>query len=231
MTFPRRPSRLPRAAAALCMFQPRPFAIMRPRSWLVAIAVLLLAPGAGAQAAPAQEAVLNPGDALRINVWRKPELSGDFLVSSTGGLVHPLYRQVVVTGVPLPVVEERLRTFLSRFESNPELSVLPLLRVAIGGEVRQPDLYTLTPELTIAQAIASAGGVTDRARSDQVRLIRRGAEHTLDLTRPDSGFAASMIQAGDQIMVPRRVSVFRDYVAPAGGLLSVVVSLIGILTR
>lgn len=192
---------------------------------------MLVVPGASAQTAPGQDPVLNPGDALRINVWRKPELSGDFLVSSTGGLVHPLYRQVVVTGVPLTVVEERLRSFLSRFESNPELSVLPLLKVAIGGEVRRPDLFTLTPELTVAQAVAAAGGVTERARSQEVRLIRRGEEHRVNLTRPDSGYAAQPIQAGDQILVPRRVSIFRDYIAPAGGLIGAAVSLIGILTR
>jgi protein involved in polysaccharide export with SLBB domain len=129
------------------------------------------------------------------------------------------------------VVEDRLRVFLRQFESNPELSVQPLLRVAIGGEVRRPDLFTLTPELTVAQAVAAAGGVTDRAMSGQGRLLRRGREYTLDLARPDTGYASQPIQAGDQILIPRRVSLFRDYIAPAGGLIGAVVSLIGILTR
>jgi protein involved in polysaccharide export with SLBB domain len=196
---------------------------------LLALAIVL--PGAAEAQTPSSDPVLNPGDAVRITVWRKPELSGDFTVSSAGTLVHPLYRQVVVTGVPLTTVEERLRAFLRQFESNPELSVQPLLRVAIGGEVRRPDLFTLTPELTVAQAVAAAGGPTERGRIDGVRLIRLGREYRVDLARPDTGYAGRQIQAGDQILVPRRVSVFRDYIAPAGGLISAVVSLIGILTR
>lgn len=198
---------------------------------LLLLTLAILLPGAAKAQAAGQEPVLNPGDAVRITVWRKPELSGDFTVSSAGTPVHPLYRQVVVTGVPLSVVEDRLRTFLRQFESNPELSVQPLLRVAIGGEVRRPDLFTLTPELTVAQAVAAAGGITERGRIGQVRLIRRGEEFRVDLARPDTGYASRPIQAGDQILVPRRVSVFRDYVAPAGGLISAAVSLIGILTR
>jgi polysaccharide export outer membrane protein len=203
---------------------------MRFRRWLVLVAALLAAPAA-AQQLPNTDPVLNPGDAVRINVWRKPELSGDFTVGSNGAPVHPLYRQVVVTGVPLATVEERLRAFLRQFEQNPELSVQPLLRVAIGGEVRRPDLFTLTPEITVAQAVAAAGGPTERAQTSQGRLLRRGQEYQLDLTRPDVGVAAQPIQAGDQILIPRRVSVFRDYIAPAGGLIGAVVSLIGILTR
>lgn len=204
---------------------------MRLRWPLVALALLSLLPcGVSGQSTPS-DPVLNQGDALRITVWRKPELSGDFLVSTNGALVHPLYRHVQVTGVPLSTVQERLREFLSRFENNPEFSVQPLHRVAIGGEVRRPELYTLTPEVTVAQAVATAGGATERGRITDVRLMRGGTEYVVDLTRPDSGFAAASIRAGDQIMVPRRVSFFRDYLAPAGGLLSVAVSLIGILTR
>jgi protein involved in polysaccharide export with SLBB domain len=199
---------------------------MRSR-WLALLSLLLLQ----AWPARAQQPVLNPGDAVRITVWRKPELSGDFTVGSDGALVHPLYRQVVVTGVPLATVEDRLRTFLRQFETNPELSVQPLIRVAIGGEVRRPDLFTLTPELTVAQAVAAAGGPSERALGNQGRLLRRGQEYRLDLTRPDTGYASQPIQAGDQILLPRKTSIFRDYIAPAGGLLSAAVSLIGILTR
>jgi protein involved in polysaccharide export with SLBB domain len=204
---------------------------MRFRRWLILVAALLAGAPAAAQQPATADPVLNPGDAVRINVWRKPELSGDFTVGSNGAPVHPLYRQVVVTGVPLTTVEDRLRAFLRQFEQNPELSVQPLLRVAIGGEVRRPDLFTLTPEITVAQAVAAAGGPTERARTTEGRLLRRGQEFRLDLTRPDVGVAAQPIQAGDQILIPRRVSIFRDYIAPAGGLIGAAVSLIGILTR
>src|SRR5688572_27242384 len=84
---------------------------------------------------------LNAGDVLRITVWRKPELSGDFLIAADGTVSHPLYRDVRVTGIPMAAVESRLRDFLATLEAKPQFVVEPLLRVAVSGEVRQPNMY------------------------------------------------------------------------------------------
>ncbi|HKG91040.1 MAG TPA: polysaccharide biosynthesis/export family protein [Gemmatimonadaceae bacterium] len=159
--------------------------------------------------------VLAPGDAVRITVWRKPELSGEFVVATDGSLTHPLYRVVRVGGVPLTTAEERVRVFLEQLEVNPQFVVEPLLRVAVGGEVMRPNLYTLRPETTIAMAVAMAGGNTERGRRDRVRLLRGHEEIILDLTRPEVGAAQMPIRSGDQILVDRRHAVFREYVAPA----------------
>ena len=43
---------------------------------------------------------LAPGDVLRVNVWRRPELSGDFVLASDGTLTHPLFKSVQVAGAP-----------------------------------------------------------------------------------------------------------------------------------
>lgn len=204
---------------------------MRMCSLLASLAAILACvPAARAQAAPADSApMLAPGDVVRITVWRKEELSGEFPVGPDGTVVHPLYRDVQVAGVPAAVVEERMLEYLRRLETNPRFVVQPLFRVAVGGEVRKPDLYSLAPVTTLAQAVALAGGPTERGRLDRVRLVRGGTEQVLDLTRPDVGSGRITIRSGDQIVVPRRVSVFRDYIAPASGLAATAVSLFGII--
>src|SRR5688572_27778590 len=159
-------------------------------------------------------AVLRPGDAVRITVWRKPELSGEFTVTADGTLTHPLYRRVVVTGVPLATVESRLKDVLKEYETQPQFVVEPLVRVAVGGEVRQPNLYSLRPEMSIGEAVALAGGATERGRTDRVVLIREGRQLRVDL-RSKAQIDATPIRSGDQIVVERAFSPMRDIVGPA----------------
>jgi protein involved in polysaccharide export with SLBB domain len=176
-------------------------------------------------------AVLAAGDVVRITVWRRPELSGEFAVSAAGTLIHPLYRTVRVGGQPFSEVEARLIEFLQSLEANPQISVQPLLRVAVGGEVRTPNLYSLPPETTIAQAVALAGGMSERGRLDRVRLVRGGEAVLIDLTSPETNLAHITIRSGDQIFVARRVSIFREYIAPASSVVAALASLVRLATR
>src|SRR4051812_5763503 len=78
------------------------FASRLMRSLLAALAlaplVLFLSVPASAQEprTSAAQAVLTPGDSVRIEVWRKPEFSGDFVVAPDGTITHPLFRSVRV---------------------------------------------------------------------------------------------------------------------------------------
>ena len=203
------------------------------RRLLIALIWLVAAGGVTAQAAPraTPNLLLRPGDALRITVLRHPELSGEFPVNGDGVLVHPLYRELRVSGVPLSETEQLVRNILARFDAKPEFVIDPLFQVSVAGEVRQPNLYALRPTTTIAQAVALAGGVSERGRLDQVRLFRGGTEYRVDLTRPERGMSTEHVQSGDQIMVGRRSSVFRDYIAPVGSIIGAIAALVNIATR
>ncbi|HET9439267.1 MAG TPA: SLBB domain-containing protein [Longimicrobiales bacterium] len=180
--------------------------------------------------APA-DMLLRPGDVLRITVLRHPELSGEFAINANGTLMHPTYRDLLAAGVPLADLEDSVRALLARFESRPEFVLDPLFQVAVGGEVRQPSLYALRPTTTIAQAVAMAGGATERGRLDRVRLFRGGTEYKIDLSRPEGGKGMDLIRSGDQILVERRSSVFREVIAPAGSIVGALAALVNILTR
>jgi polysaccharide export outer membrane protein len=187
---------------------------------LVASGLLLHAPSLTAQAlAPPHNAPAAPvsavraGDAVRITVWRKPELSGEFAVTAAGTLAHPLFRSVVVVGVPLETVESRVRDVLKQYEDNPQFVVEPLLRVGVGGEVRLPNLYSMRPETSIGQAVSLAGGPNDLGRKDRVLLMRDGQRIEVDL-RATAGFAGTPVRSGDQLVVERQHSIFRDFITP-----------------
>jgi polysaccharide export outer membrane protein len=187
----------------------------------------------GAAQSPDPEPSLSPGDVLKITVWRAPEFSGEFPVSPDGTLAHPLYQGVRVVGLPISGVKARLREFLTGYEQNPHLVVEPLFPVGVGGEVRAPGLYTLPRGTTIAQAIARAGGPTERGRLDRVRLVRRGRETTLDLVSQESAYGAGSIVSGDQLFVGRRsdFNVVRDVLGPLASLTAAVAAVIAVNQR
>ncbi|MEO5580594.1 MAG: polysaccharide biosynthesis/export family protein [Gemmatimonadaceae bacterium] len=202
--------------------------------WLVLVAAGLHgAVDLHAQTAPPGDPgqALNPGDQIRITVWRNPEFTGDFMVAGNGTITHPLYREIQVTGMPISAVEDRLRTFLTRYIANPQFVILPLVKIIVGGEVRSPNILSVPPETTIAQAIVLAGGPTERGRLDRIRVIRDGREIQVDLARADSDVAMLQIRSGDQIFVARRTNLYRDVIGPTFSGIAAVAALVSIFAR
>ena len=230
--LPRRRACGPKSAWPTSRWRTLPDAAVVRALGLVAI---LTIPGAsttlGAQGPASADGTLNPGDVLRITVWRQPEFSGDFPVAADSTLIHPLYRAVKVAGVPFDTVEARLRAFLERFDANPQFVIQPLLRVIVGGEVNQPDVYTLGPETLIAQAVAAAGGPTREGRWDRVRVVRANLELFIDLTDPAVGPGFQQIRSGDVIMIERRGPTFGSIMLPILSFLAASASIVSIVLR
>lgn len=193
----------------------------------IALVALCGATAAGAQSEISQS--LQPGDQLRITVWRKAEMSCDCTVGGNGTLIHPLYREVQVTGIPLTAVEERLRTFLTRYEQNPQFVLQPLVKIVVAGEVRVPNIYSVPPETTIAQSIAIASGPNDRGELRTVKVVRDRQEIRLDLTRPDTDAALLQIRSGDQIIVGRRGRSAFEYFGPIASSIAALAAIISII--
>lgn len=199
-------------------------------------AVVALASGPALEAqvtAAAQNAfqTLSPGDELRIVVWRKPEFSGDFPIAADGTIIHPLYREVQVTGIPLTTVEERLRTFLMKYETTPQFVIQPLVKIIVSGEVRTPNVYSVPPQTTISQALAAAGGPTERGSMSDVRVIRDRQEIRLDVSQPDSDAGILQIRSSDQIVMGRRRQSAWQVVSPIASTIAAVTALVSIFTR
>jgi polysaccharide export outer membrane protein len=187
------------------------------------------------QAATTEQVTLAPGDSIRVVVWRKPEMSGDFIIGSDGTITHPLYQAVRVGGVPFTSARANIRTFLARFEQDPQFVAEPLLRVAVSGEVGQPRVYALRPETTIGEAVAQAGGPREDANRDKVRVLRRDAsgrqrEFFVSLLEPDAS-SSMRVHSGDQIVVDRSRSFFREIFLPGLSVLGSAASIYLLIDR
>jgi polysaccharide biosynthesis/export protein len=94
------------------------------------------------------------------------------------------------------------------------------VRVRVVGEVKKPGEVDVTPSSTISSAVAIAGGPTDKARMEEVALIRLGAdgkvtEQRMNLqTLQDS----QQVMDGDVVIVPK--SQNSNWIDIAGQVLS-----------
>ena len=196
---------------------------------MVASAIAGLARAAPAQqpaAAKSSQEYVQPGDVVKLWVWREEALSGEFLVPETGMVVFPKIGAQRVTERPMPELREALLAEFQKYLRNPSIEITFLRRVNVLGAVRKPGVYPLDPTMTVAMALAMAEGTTPEGRSDRVELIRDG-ERLIANINQRTRIAELPIRSGDQLYVPERAWISRNSVLVAA-LVSGVFSLLGL---
>jgi polysaccharide export outer membrane protein len=152
---------------------------------------------------------LQPGDRVRLRIWREPDLSGDFPVDEEGIVVFPLLGPLLVTAESPASLKVRLAASYQEYLRNPSIEVLPMRRVNILGSVRAPGLYPVDATMTLDDAVALAGGTTPQGDLDKVDLLR-GGERIQGRLSQRTMIADLAIRSGDQLFVPERSWISRN---------------------
>jgi polysaccharide export outer membrane protein len=161
---------------------------------------------------------LRPGDILQIRVWGQEEFSGQFQVDENWTIQYPVLGEISVQNLTVTQVRERVRTGLEQIFRTPFVTVTPLFRMAVLGEVRAAGLYTVDPTLSVLDIVAMAGGSTPDGNLRKIRLIRGGQELRVDFEREAlAGRTLSEIgvRSGDEIVVPRKWFTRSDFLLVA----------------
>ncbi len=123
---------------------------------------------------------LQSGDEIDVQVYRETEISGSFRIGPNGAIRHPLIGDVVVSGLSVSEAEQQLARLLEAdYLVNPRVIVKVLTarssQIVIFGEVKKPGIYPVPvgESITLLQAIAQAGGFTELASPDRVRIVRQ----------------------------------------------------------
>lgn len=183
-----------------------------------------LAAQAAAPAGPAATALqaavpstLRPGDVIRLKIWREPDYSGDFPIDETGTAVFPRIGPTQVGALTVDSLKQTLTAQYAAFLRNPSIEVTALRRVNVLGAVKNPGLYQVDPTMTVADALALAGGVAGDGRSDRVEVVRDGARLSTDIGMR-TRLADTPIRSGDQLYVPQRGWLSRNVGVVAAGI-------------
>lgn len=189
---------------------PKPFLI----SLVLAAAVAFSPSMAQEPAAPArQEYRVNAGDTLEISVWQEADLQREVLVRPDGGMSFPLAGEIRAEGRTVAQIREELSSRLARYIPDLVLTVTVTdvsgNRIFVVGQVVNPGMFVMNPDLDVMQALSLAGGTTPFASLGNIRILRRqGTERSalaFDFTAVSRGRSLDqniVLQSGDVVVVP-----------------------------
>jgi polysaccharide export outer membrane protein len=162
---------------------------------------------------------LLPGDAVRVQVWREGDISGVFTVDDRGIVTLPLLGEREVSGLDPSELREALLTDYKEYLQNPSIEVTILRRINIVGEIRSPGLYPVDATISLADALALAGGVTPIADPNKIRLVRDNQVIAQGVDQA-AVIGASDIRSGDQIVVGQKSWLARNSAVILGSLIA-----------
>lgn len=154
-------------------------------------------------------AALQPGDLVRLQIWREPDLSGQFIVDESGVVTFPKLGPMNVANQSTTSLRTLLVERYQEYLRNPSIEVTLLRRVNILGAVKSPGLYPVDPTMTIADAVALAGGATPDGNRREIELLRGGQRIAVKLA--DAVRIADLpLRSGDQLFIPERSWISRN---------------------
>lgn len=212
------------AALSACAGRRQPLATTA-RLTVLQNSAALPAPDRNDLTAPDRPSLIGPLDTIQVDVFNVPDLSQNMQVDASGRISMPLAGTIDARGKTSAELAAAIEAALRRrFVRNPEVTVNIRSSVSqvvtIDGQVVEPGLYPVTNQLTLMRAIASAKGMSEFARQDEVVILRTvngkkmaGLYNVEEIRR--GAYDDPFIYANDVIVVgdsPQR-RLFRDFVS------------------
>jgi polysaccharide export outer membrane protein len=170
------------------------------------------------------ERPLQPGDKLKLTIWREPDMTGEFEVQPNGAVNFPKIGRIQVDGLTTDSLRHVIHDAYAVSLRDAAIEVTPMRRVVVDGSVRNAGFFYADPTVTVRGALAMAGGVTPEGNRKRIELVRDGRETSINLSSAPS-LADSPAQSGDQIRVPERSWMARNTAVVASGLTAVAIYL------
>jgi polysaccharide export outer membrane protein len=156
---------------------------------------------------------IGPQDVLQIDVWKEPEITRTIPVRPDGKISLPLLNDVQAAGLTAMQLAGFIRDGLTKYLVNPQVTVtvqtINSRRVFITGEMSRTGAVPLLPNMTVLQALSSAGGFTPFARMKDIYILRMvdGKQvkypfHYKDVIKGKRPEENILLQPNDVIVVP-----------------------------
>src|SRR5580693_8453872 len=143
---------------------------------------------------------LGPNDRMRIIVYGQPNLTGEFVLDGSGNLAFPLIGNVPANGMTPTELQRAIAAKLDPdYLHDPSVSVEVASRrpFYVVGEVQKPGSYPYVTDMTVLNAIATAGGQTYRANMGRFYVKRVVDGQTVRVAASQE----THLQPGDTVIV------------------------------
>lgn len=156
--------------------------------------------------------VIGPEDTLHISVWKEPDETVTLPVRPDGKISLPLLNDVQAAGLTPMQLADSITEKLKKYISDPRVTVVVTAmnsqRIYVLGEVLHTGAMALSPDMTVLQALASAG-FTQFANTKGIYVLRseNGKQQKLpfnykQVIKGDSPTQNILLKPGDTIVVP-----------------------------
>ena len=120
--------------------------------------------------------VIGLSDVIIVTVLKEPTLSSSLLVRPDGMISMPLLGDIMASGkTPLQLADE-IAAKLKKFIQDPNVTVIlsqmNSKKIYLIGEVGKTGPIEMTPGMTLLEAIATAGGVSEYANKKKIYILR-----------------------------------------------------------
>lgn len=170
-------------------------------------------------------ALIGPLDTIEVSVFGIPALDREVQVDASGRIAVPLAGTVDAGGRTAAELARTIEAALRRnYVRNPEVTVNIRSSVsqvvAVDGQVVEPGLYPVTNQMTLMRVIASAKGLSEFAKKDDVVILRTvdgqkmAGLYNIEAIR-NATYDDPLVYANDIVIVgdsPQR-RLFRDLIA------------------
>lgn len=154
-----------------------------------------------------------PGDLLHISVWKEENLQMEVLVLPDGAFSFPLAGEISTSNRSVLELQEEVTQRLRRYISDPvvTISVRQVLgnKVYVIGQVRNPGVFVVNPQVDVIQALSMAGGTTVFAELNDIKILRRTGDQQRAISFRYNDVAKGknleqniILQSGDVVVVP-----------------------------
>lgn len=157
--------------------------------------------------------VIGPEDVLGVVFWREPDISGDVTVRPDGRISLPVIGEIQAAGLTPDALQKQVLKAASKYLTDTNVAVVVRTinsrKIFITGRVTTPGPHPLVGPLTVMQAIALAGGLTEYADAKNITVLRteNGTTKSFKVNYRDISKGKNLdqniqLRPGDTILVP-----------------------------
>lgn len=167
------------------------------------------------QEAQVMEYRIGPSDVLSISVWNRDDLSRTVIVRPDGMLSFDLVGDIQAVGLTPMELQQTMEEALGKYiniipgEVAVVVNEVHSYKVSVLGEVNEPGRFEFLGQVSVLDALAEAGGLTEFAANNDIVILRTRQGNTerirfdysrmLKSANPDDKV---LVFPGDIILVP-----------------------------